>query len=398
MNIKQKLVVCPLCFPLVVLASDLERTATGFVWPLGKEEYNTGEGWWLSKDPDYFKGEYHLGVDMKSPYDSRVYAIADGEVRAKSPDGWGDENCAAVIEHKTYDGSVFTAIYGHLQCSSLIPEKSRVYAGQVVGKIGRWPYGDHLHFGIHDGSFASMAKSGWGRRSVTHWTDPCEGNTACDNTFVDPIRFIETHYAHNPSTEHQTYCAGNVCWSPPDVTCEQAQEWFRLQNDPVVPYADPVGVVICNDLHRQLQVIAQNPHHEEVVPEEKWWRSWWRAIRNFFGETVSAQSIPDFGVIRTISVSGQYVVVAGNGVNVSHGTGIGYPTKFIESAVPDLPDFITTKVWLTTPWQEEAYTYGQPEKMQMHAQFKNTGESECSGTIMVHFYLSQGYKEDLYCA
>lgn len=85
-----------------------------------------------------------------------------------------------------------------------------------------------------------------------------------------------------------------------------------------------------------------------------------------------------------LEIEGQQCVITGSGLS----------TNATDPSQPALPDFITTKVWLTTPWGKEAYTYGQPETMKMHAQFENIGDGECSGDIEVHFYLSKGYKED----
>ena len=76
------------------------------------------------------------------------------------------------------------------------------------------------------------------------------------------------------------------------------------------------------------------------------------------------------------------------------GTGPGHQTSPIDPPQPSLPDFITSRVWLTTPWGLETYRYGWHERIQMHAQFENTGEGTCTGTIEVHFYLSKGYRED----
>jgi hypothetical protein len=76
------------------------------------------------------------------------------------------------------------------------------------------------------------------------------------------------------------------------------------------------------------------------------------------------------------------------------GSGPGYQTDPTDPPQPSLPDFVTNKVWFTTPWQSETYTYGLPETVQMHAQFQNIGTVGCTGTIEVHFYLSEGYKED----
>jgi hypothetical protein len=397
MNIKQKLVVCPLCFPLVVLASDLEQASTGFVWPLGRGDFKTGNGWWLSKDPDYFKGEYHLGIDMLADFGSNVYAIADGKVKPRSLKDWGDGNCAAVIEHKTYDGSVFTAIYGHLQCNSLVADGSEVYAGKPIGRVGKWQYGDHVHISIYAGPYASMAKNGWGRRSVTYWTTPCEGNPFCDNGFTNPIAFIQNNFAFNPSSERQTKCQGDICWEPVNVSCDQATSRYQLLNP---PYAQAVGMEVCNKLQVKLEAMAANPNPREEVPENSVWQRWWRAFLDIIGGALPAQAAGEIQQFGTINIINVYTgtVVAGNASKASYGRGKGYQTIAVDSPQPNLPDFITTEVKLTTPWGLETYRYGQPEKMQMHARFENIGDGECSGTIIVHFYLSRGHKEDAHSA
>ena len=80
-----------------------------------------------------------------------------------------------------------------------------------------------------------------------------------------------------------------------------------------------------------------------------------------------------------------------------HGTGSGYQKITIEQSKPqNLPDFVTQKVYLTTPQQKETYTYGQNEVVQMHASFANIGSGGCVGSIETHFYLSNGYKEDVH--
>jgi hypothetical protein len=399
MNIKRCLTVFVLfLISSAVLASDLDRTDTGFVYPLGKRDFSSSNGWWLSKDTNYFPGEYHIGVDMMAEFNSIVYAVADGKAKKRSSSDWGDGNCAAVIEHKTSDGKVFTAIYGHLQCSSLIADNSDVYIGQPIGRIGDWPHGDHVHFGIHDGSYSTIAKSGWGRRLVDgNWTNPCVGS--CLNTFISPVEFIENNYAYNPSTEVQAKCVANVCWKPTNVGCEQANEWYLLPDEPIASYATPVGSYACTDVKQKLTAIAQSPHHDEAVPENSRWQMWWRFLRNALGKVAQASDIVDaplYGSILTINVQNNYAVVAGNGTKASHGTGMGYATLAIEAPVPTPPDYVTNKVWLTTPWQEEAYTYGRPEIMKTHAQFENKGDGNgnCSAPIEVHFYLSKGYKED----
>lgn len=407
MNIKRCLAVCVLFWvSSAVLAIDLDRTDTGFVYPIGKRDFSSGKGWWLSKDPDYFYQKYHNGVDMLTK-DSQgkdvsapAYAIADGRIYFRHCDdaSWGPGNCALFIEHKTFDGQIFTGVYGHLMKSSL-PVDNDVYIGQSIGRTGTWSAGMHLHFGIFRGNTKPATISGvrgWGMMNVSQWTDPCEGNVQCTNGFIDPVKFIKTNYAYNPSTEHQTKCVGNICWAPSNMPCEQANEWYRLRNDPVVPYADVMSSSVCSSLNQQVQAIAQNPHHDEAVPEDKWWQSWWRYLRGILGEVVHASDIPEYGVIRTINVNNQYAVVAGNGMKASHGTGVGFVTQVTEAATPNLPDFIVTKAWLTTLRGTETYQYGLNESLNIKAQSKNIGAGLCGGDITGHFYLSKGYKEDVH--
>jgi len=143
---------------VVFMVQAASVTDTGFYYPIGTDSYNTGSGWWLSKDPDYFSGEYHLGVDMMASYNAEVMAVANGVIKPRSESGWGTNNCAAVIEHETAGGEVFTAIYGHLQCSS-VSSSGVIHAGQVIGKVGSWSSGDHVHFGIHPGPYSTIASS-----------------------------------------------------------------------------------------------------------------------------------------------------------------------------------------------------------------------------------------------
>ncbi len=385
--------------------SALDQTATGFFYPIGKASFSTGSGWWLSKDPDYFAGEYHTGVDMMRSYGSDVYAIADGKVVYISYDTptsgagkkWGVENCAIVVEHKTHDGSVFVAVYGHLQSNSVPAKNSEVYAGKPIGKIGHWDYGDHLHFGLHDGPFSSMAKSNWGKMPISSWTTPCEGNNSCTNTFTDPLDFIQTKYAYNPSSEVQTRCQGDICWSPATSSCENAAARYRLGNN---MFAQPVGSGACGELQQALFTISDGPNPHERVPEDPLWRRWWRAVRNFFGETASAADIREFGTVNTISVlTGN--VVAGNATRAVHGSGQGYAADVADAVVVVPPDFVVKKVWLTTPWGTEVYKFGLGENFDTKAQSANIGDGPCLSTdatqaITGHFYLSRGYKEDVH--
>lgn len=388
--------------------SALDQTLTGFFYPAGTAQFDSAGGTWLGRDaahetseeaPHYFDGKYHNGVDMMRGVGKDVYAIADGHIYKRHCDdaSWGPNNCALFIEHKTHDGQKFTALYGHLTKESTTPSGD-VYAGKPIGKVGDWCCGTHVHFGIFPGitpPSTTTGIKGWGMMANSEWTDPCEGNDKCTNTFVNPIDFIQTHYAYNPSTEVQTRCQGDICWAPKTASCETATSRYRVLSP---PYAQVEGSSVCGELQANLTYITSAPNPEERVPEDHGWRKWWRAIRNFFGETVSAADIRDFGTINTISVlTGN--VVAGNATLSIHGAGQGYATAIADTAVVVPPDFLTKRMWLETPWGIETYRYGRTETVKMKAQFKNEGSGPCDPndpkqTITIHFYLSRGYKED----
>lgn len=214
-------------------AGALEKTSTGFYWPTGKDNFETKNGWWLSKDPDYLPGKYHVGVDMFTYSEKAdVYAISDGTIVAVSVNGWGEDNCALAIEHKTDGNSVFVAVYGHLICDTVV-KTDNVYASQPIGKTGDYN-GIHLHFVIHYGSYSSMAKSGWGMMPISQWTNPCDGNEKCTNGFINPVEFIKNHSPYVKYDEQVTTCSGNICWEPRSKSCEEADSWYRLKG---VPYA-----------------------------------------------------------------------------------------------------------------------------------------------------------------
>ncbi len=77
-------------------------------------------------------------------------------------------------------------------------------------------------------------------------------------------------------------------------------------------------------------------------------------------------------------------------------TGPGYQTIATDPKVPDLPDFVTNWVKITTPWgvEPKVYTFGLNESIDTVAQAENIGSGTCNGDITGHYYLSEGSKED----
>lgn len=95
--------------------------------------------------------------------------------------------------------------------------------------------------------------------------------------------------------------------------------------------------------------------------------------------------------------SGDAILQSGTAAIPVQGPG-GYPALTdVPVVVP--PDFVTKRSWLETPWGVETYQYGRTETVKMKGQFKNEGSGPCNPndttqTIIVHAYLSNGYKED----
>lgn len=368
----------------------LDQTPTGFFYPTGQAQFSTGSGWWLSKAPDYFAEMYHIGTDMMLAEDKNVYAIADGKIyrRHCDDDSWGSGNCALFVEHKTSDGTRFTALYGHLTRGSTAGSGD-VYAGKPVGKIGHWNWGDHLHFGIFQGTNVPATQSGvrgWGMMNLSQWPDT--------NSFIDPVSFIQNNYAYNPSTEVQVRCIGPVCWSPVQNSCENATNRYRLGNNMV---AQPAGASVCVEAQDKLFSIADGPNPQSRVPEDPPWQRAWRHIRNLFGKNVSAADIQAFpGTVNTVQVLTGHVV-SGSASRAIYGTGEGYPTQVTDPPTSGLPDFATDSMKAYDLAGNERYSFSQGETMRVHHVTCNVGDANWAGErddMYVMLLLSRGYKED----
>lgn len=213
------------------------------------------------------------------------------------------------------------------------------------------------------------------------------------NGFVDPISFLTSNYPESSVTEIESACIGDICWTPRSSSCENADTWYRLL-DP--PYASYTGSQVCNEIYQAVETIAQAVNHAQEIPEEHWWQSWWRYLKNFFANTVSADDIRQFITVRTIKVMDN-TVSSGNGAFVSDTTGSGSQIFPTETPVPDYPDFIVTKLTLTDTAGNERYDWDVAEIPKMHAWVDNIGDADWEGSaedIDLRFYPSKGYKED----
>lgn len=162
-------------------------TSTGFYYPTGRPPLPCDK-YWLDCDGDYFYGYCHLGHDFIGDVGDPVFAIADGTIVFVSYNDWGKGNVGLLAAHYLNDGRIFLAIYGHLKYRRY-RRGQRFMAGEFIGRIGKYPWGEHLHFGIFRNR--NLPKNGWGRmRSPAKWPY---------NNLTDPIRWINEEFPGNES-------------------------------------------------------------------------------------------------------------------------------------------------------------------------------------------------------
>jgi murein DD-endopeptidase MepM/ murein hydrolase activator NlpD len=88
-------------------------------------------------------GAFHRGVDISSPYGTRVLAPADGVIRfADFMNGYGR---AIIIDH----GDGITTLYGHLSGFGVTPGQA-IHRGDTLGYVGLSgrSTGPHLHYEV----------------------------------------------------------------------------------------------------------------------------------------------------------------------------------------------------------------------------------------------------------
>jgi murein DD-endopeptidase MepM/ murein hydrolase activator NlpD len=88
-------------------------------------------------------GAFHRGIDISSPYGTRVVAPADGVVRfADMINGYGR---AVVLDH----GQGITTLYGHLSGFG-VSQGQLVHRGDTLGYVGQSgrSTGPHLHYEV----------------------------------------------------------------------------------------------------------------------------------------------------------------------------------------------------------------------------------------------------------
>jgi hypothetical protein len=130
----------------------------------------------------------HAGKDFDGNQGEPVFAVANGEVIKQNPylTGYGpngDPGGALIAQFKTSDGSVFRALYGHIDNPH---ELGSIHAGEILGYINSYNP-SHLHFGIHPGDKdPSDTKDYRGFIRKDEYTGDTHG-------WVNPLIFLNTY-------------------------------------------------------------------------------------------------------------------------------------------------------------------------------------------------------------
>ncbi len=168
----------------------------GWYWPTisgsTNTEPETGYDGWLERYNVLVNGvripAIHVGKDFEGITGEPVFAVANGEIvkqdaylTAYGPNG--GPGGALIAQFKTSDGTVFRAVYGHINNPH---EVGPVYAGEVIGYINNYDP-SHLHFGIHLGDEAPVdGKDYRGFIRADEYTGSTYG-------WVNPIEFLATN-------------------------------------------------------------------------------------------------------------------------------------------------------------------------------------------------------------
>jgi len=177
------LIAWPLGSSAVILADD-------FVFPM--KNYVV-----VSEFGDDRGGIYHLGEDANGPAGTAIYSIGNGYVKHI-----GEHTrfgTVILIEHTLENRAQdkVVSLYGHLRISDVeVTENQFVSKGQLIGHLGNTEenggWGEHIHFGIHKGSYVDVNKEWiyWGlnpdREEMNNWYIPTSFINSFAVTSADP--------------------------------------------------------------------------------------------------------------------------------------------------------------------------------------------------------------------
>jgi hypothetical protein len=407
---KMLVAIAAMLFSIVANACPAGAMSSGWCWPTEAGGWGTGFLNWNGSNSDY-PGQFHVGKDIppgsnytendpqKLRVGRKVFAIGPGMVvkASNSVGGYGGVGvvgAALIIRHYDGEGREFDVLYGHLDSVTSNPALAigkAISAGQYLGTLNDYGSGSvHLHLGIAYPKWSSQELD-----SGNIWAG--YSSSSGMSRWADPKTFLAD--SSQPASKLNVRSVGSIAWYPDSKTCQSADRWF---NEGVEVQSSSVCNGVPASYYSCPMQMVDWPQDEDAP----WYDSWLRALNSAFGGTASADgsvsiSCDSSSVKRTILVyaPSKTLIISGPGAMSSDLLGQGYLRPIAGALVPTpKPDFVVKDVWLTTPWGPEVYKYGLLESINTKAQSGNTGEGSClageKDTIIGHFYLSQGYKED----
>ena len=175
--------------------------SNGWKNPLGEGKkletrtaYDYDSGIYLYNHPE----KKHMGIDIVSEENDKVYAIASGTIR-KIERGSDPKKMVVIIEHTNSNNKDFFAIYGHVLARSdlEVEVNSEVKAGEKIGVVKKSGSPCHLHFGVNlsteitDFMFTNSDGVQWGWGRIPAFANPSKYD------WVDPIDYLNTHSIEN---------------------------------------------------------------------------------------------------------------------------------------------------------------------------------------------------------
>ena len=234
------------------------KTPTNFYYPTNSTAPSIGAYFGMRDVDGYFQSKWHCGIDLMGKLGDPVYCIANGTIVAISLNGWSDDskrdNFAYVICHTLANGEKFIAIYGHLKLDPTFEVGSHVTAGQMLGRMGPWSYGVHLHFGIYQDqnnlTSGHYPLSGLGMQPMPRPTADIKDNVKIYGNWLDPIIFIEQRHltkSNNIALAIIIDDSGSMCDVKLTKACQAAAGLFsRLTPDDyacLVTFSDEATLV-----------------------------------------------------------------------------------------------------------------------------------------------------------
>lgn len=156
---------------LLDVACAADRTSNGLYYPTGISKFSVGG--------DYMERDYlgdgqwdHLSVDVLASLNADVFMIADGIIGYISCGGWGAGNVGVTFRHYTDDAKPFVSLSAHIQWADFYERFGKdskgveriktsesggclrqdvsgmnilVKAGSIIGKVGYYSGGNHVH-------------------------------------------------------------------------------------------------------------------------------------------------------------------------------------------------------------------------------------------------------------